>query len=516
MKELKKILLEEIKEFNEFGHKFVNGEITRNEFKAVSGGMGVYSHRDGENFMIRLRMPSGVSSKDKLEKVYELASEYNLQRVHLTTRQAIQLHGLNIDEICEIMKEALKNDIYTRGGGGNYPRNVAASPLSGVDEEEAFDIIPYALTVNNHFMKKINTYKLPRKLKVAFANSNKDSANCSVTDMGFLAVNSDGKMYFKLFLGGGLGRNPAKAVEYDELVEPTKVLYHIEAMTKLFINEGDYENKGRARIRYIVERMGKDEFIKCYKSYLNKEMENSNLDITVVDREYKKEGIVTQIENNRLFKQKQKGLYSVYVHPIGGQLSIKDFRILLDELKNIEDSEIRLAMTEGFYIINLNGKEAGKMLEVTKNMGGSTKLEQSVACIGVPTCQIGVLNSQGTLKEIIKLFKEKGMIKDILPRVHISGCPNSCGTHEIGEIGLMGKMKKVDGQSQNVFELHMDGSAEAENARIGKYFGDLLQEKVPEFLYELAELINKDNAEFYKWINENEVKFKELINKFSV
>lgn len=516
MKELKKILFEEIKGFNECGHKFIDGQISRNEFKAISGGMGVYAHKDGENFMIRLRIPSGVASIQKIQKIYDFALMHELPGVHLTTRQGIQLHGLDIDEICEVMKAALENDIYTRGGGGNYPRNVAASPLSGVDPKEVFDIIPYALTVNEHFMKKITTYKLPRKLKVAFSNSNIDNANCTVTDMGFLAVNKDGKEYFKLFIGGGLGRNPAKGIEFDELIEPKDVLYHIEAITKLFINEGDYENKGRARIRYIVERMGKDEFLNCYKEYLEKEKAGSKLEMIVKEREYEKEGVITQIKNDRLFTQKQQGLYSVYVHPVGGQLKLKDLRSLLDELNNIEGSEIRLSMSEGFYIINLNGKEAEKMLEITKGMSGLTRIEQSIACIGVPTCQIGVLNGQGTLNKIIDLFREKGVIKDILPRVHISGCPNSCGVHEIGEIGLMGKKKKVDEETYNVFALHLEGSPMVGGTKLGKYYGDILEDKVPEFLFELSMAIEKENLTFLEWINVNEIKLQELITRFSV
>ena len=143
------------------------------------------------------------------------------------------------------MKEALENDIYTRGAGGNFPRNVALSPLSGVDKDEAFDPAPYALATGEYFMERITTYKLPRKL-----------AHCTIQDLGFLAVNENGEKLFRVYVGGGLGRNPRLALVYPELINPREVLNYVEAMDRLFKAEGNYENKAKARIRYIVEKLG--------------------------------------------------------------------------------------------------------------------------------------------------------------------------------------------------------------------------------------------------------------------
>ncbi|MEG0320165.1 MAG: nitrite/sulfite reductase, partial [Niameybacter sp.] len=265
MNNLKKILFDEIEDFRKVGQKFVSKEMSMMEFKHASGGMGVYAHRGGEKFMVRFRIPSGMTDVREMKLVRDITEKYGLKGIHFTTRQAIQLHGLDIEPICDIMKEALELDIYTRGSGGNFPRNVAISPLSGVDRDEAFDVTPYALAVGNHFLERIYTYKLPRKLKVSFSSSEEDSAHCTVQDLGFLAVDKDGKEYFKIYLGGGLGRNPRVAAILDELIEPSDVLYHIEGMICMFKAEGDYENKNKARVRYILERMGEEEFLKCYK-----------------------------------------------------------------------------------------------------------------------------------------------------------------------------------------------------------------------------------------------------------
>lgn len=341
-----------------------------------------------------------------------------------------------------------------------------------------------------------------------------DMGHCNITDLGFLAVTKDGKNYFKVYIGGGLGQNPKLGVEYDELVDPKDVLYHIEAMTQLFMNEGDYKNRARARIRYILDRMGTEEFVKAYKKYLNQAIESENLTLNLQPHECRKEGIETDLENGRLIEQKQKGLYSVYFHPIGGELYLKDLKEVLDEVENIEDIEIRLAMTEGLYFRNLNGKEAEKLIKFTEERGGENHLEQSVSCIGVPICQMGILESQKVLRDIIDYFREKKFTKDVLPRVHISGCMNSCGIHQASLIGLTGRKKKVDGELTDVFELHINGSFEDGSARLGKIYGEIPASEVPKFLYELALLIEPKNINFYDYVEKYEEEFNELVEKF--
>ena len=514
MSSLKEKLLIEIDEFKALGNKFLTGEVSTGDFKKVSGGMGVYSERSKKEFMIRLRIPSGITNIDQMNWLCDIAEKYELDKFHLTTREAIQYHNLSIDQVCNIMKDGIENDIYSRGGGGNYPRNVAMSPLSGVDKAEAFDVTPYALAVNNHFLSKITTYKLPRKLKVSFSSSSDDLGHCNVTDLGFLAINKDNKKYFKVFMGGGLGRNPKIGIEYDELIEPSKALYHVEAMTNLFIKEGDYENRNKARIRYILERMGKEKFIETYKEHLKEALNKESLELSVTLKEYTKEGKEIEIKHPRLFEQKQKGLYSVYFHPIGGQISIKELRGILEELKGIEDLEIRLTMTEGIYFRNLNGEEAKKVLDMTQNIGGETAIEQSVSCIGVPTCQVGILESQKTLNNIINYFKEKEYKKDVLPRVHVSGCGNSCAVHEVVEIGLTGKRKRVNDNVEDVFELHINGSFETGNARLGKIYGDILACEIPRFLYELSLLVENRNISFDDYLKDYEEELIQLVDKY--
>lgn len=512
----KDFLLKEIDELNKLGHDFLNGQVNKMQFKGISGGFGVYAQQDQKSFMVRLRIASGVMNLDYAKKVYNLAKKYNLNQIHLTTRQAIQLHDLSIDEICSVMKEALNVDIHTRGAGGNYPRNVALSPLSGVDKEEVLDVTQYALAVNDYFMDRITTYKLPRKLKVSFSSSNRDTANCTIQDAGFLAVNKDGENYFKLYLGGGLGQNPQKAAAFDELVKPSEVLYHIEAIVNMFIAEGDYENKARARIRYVLARMGEEEFFKCYKKHLKEVKESKVLNLNIVDKNYDKTGIETDVVSERLIEQKQKGLYSVYVQPIGGQLLLDDLKILIDILEDVEDAEIRLSMNEGMVIRNLNGKEAEKVLNATESITGKTRLEKSVSCIGVPTCQMGIASSQTTLKNIIKYFRENKYDKDILPMINLSGCPNSCGVHQKGSIGLTGKKKRIDGELKTIYDVYIGGKIGEGITKLAVNYGSVSDEKIPNMLYKIYSELENSNKEFFDFVENDEEILKEILKEFLV
>ncbi|MEG0295360.1 MAG: nitrite/sulfite reductase [Clostridium sp.] len=516
MSDLKKVLLNEIEDFREKGKKFAAGELSIMDFKHASGGFGVYSHRGGKELMIRLRIPSGIIKKSDLKQVYEWAKRYNLDKVHLTTRQAIQYHGIQIDDVCEIMKEGLDKDIFTRGSGGNFPRNVAISPLSGVDPEEAFDVTPYAVAAGKHFLEKIYTYKLPRKLKVSFSNSQADDAHCTVQDLGFLAVNKDGKESFTVYSGGGLGRNPRKSIIVAEGVEPKDVLYHLEGMTSMFIAEGDYNNRNKARIRYILDRLGEEEYIKCYNKHVDEAKAKGGFDLNITPVICKKQGTQTSIKDARLFAQKQKGLYSVYFHPIGGQFMLEDLKNVLDVIESIEDVEMRLSMNEGIYFLNLNGDEAEKVLKITSGKGGETTAEQSVSCIGVPICQIGLLNSQCALHSFVDAIKERGLKEGSLPRVYFSGCQNSCGVHEIAEIGFTGKMKRVNDESRKVFELHVGGSIGIGSTKLGEIAGDIPEEDISNFLLEVGETVERSNMLFKEWINRESEEFKAVIEKYSV
>lgn len=509
MEELKLKLKSEIENFKNLGYKFLNKEISVAEFKANSGGMGVYAQRDGKTFMIRLRIPSGILDYEHLKLIYAYTQKYNLKKIHFTTRQTIQLHDLSIDDVCEIMDDAIDNDIFTRGGGGNYPRNVSLSPLSGVEKGEAFDVTDFAVLTHKYLLRRIVNYKLPRKLKIAFSCSDADEANSSLNDLGFLAVVKDGKPYFKLYLAGGMGNNPAIAIEYDKLICPEDVLYHVEAFTQMFIAEGDYNNKSKARSRYIPRRMGIEKFIECYEGHLQKVKSENEFESVQAVVEQLSEPTHSLKQTDSIVHQKQSEMYCVLLHPLNGQFKVEYIEKLISFLDKLKNPSLRLSMNQDLYVRNLTAEQSEELAKLLPECI-NTKVGQSVSCIGVPTCQMGIEKSQALLRNILELLKERRAPITLLPAIHISGCTNSCSRHQVNELGFAGRKKKVDGVLEDVFELHVGGN----HTELGKSVGVILTKQIPSFICDLAFELDRENMNFMQFMLDNQSDFEKLISKY--
>lgn len=502
-------------EFEEVTRKFYAGEITVPEYKGFSGGFGSYAQRGGKASMLRLRLPGGKITKDKLKYIADSIRNYAIDKVHFTTCQTIQLHNLDADTVCALAVSALEHGIVTRGGGGDFPRNVMVSPLSGVEKEEYFDVSPYAEAASEYLLTLIKTVKLPRKLKVAFSNSPANRTHATFRDLGFVA-REDGT--FDVYSAGGLGNNAKKGVLVAQGVEGSKILYYIKAMVDLFTTYGNYENRAKARTRYMQDVLG-DKYAEEFQKKLDAVLASGvNMDISMekVKEEQnaltKKTGDGTTIEHARVIPQKQEGLYAVEYHPIGGCPAPEKLIEIYETIQDMDQVELRLAPDETMYIINCTGAEAEKLLEVT-NDGASNLFETSVACIGSSICQVGVRDSQKLLATLVNAAKEWNFPEGTLPRIHISGCPSSCGTHQIGRIGFRGGMKKVDGKPVSAFVLYVNGKEE-DCGQFGEQVGTILEEQIPAFLKELGEAIAASGMPFESWYAANPEKIKEIAQPY--
>lgn len=517
MADLKKFLDDQIEILREQGEKFLKRAITMHDFKKVSGKFGIYAERGGETFMVRIKIPSGVFTDKSISLLQEFIKKYDIKEIHLTTRQAIQFHRLSLNTVLAIFKECVENNLIGYGSGGNFPRNVTSSPLSNVEKNEAFDVTPYANYVTDYFLQRMDTYNLPRKVKVGFSNGKSNLSNTTLTDLGFLATIKDDKKYFKVFVAGGLGKSAQVGLELPDLIEPTKILYYVDALVELFKENGNYENRNKARIRYILQEKGNDGFLSLYNSYIEKS-KSKNLEVKEADEIIIPDANEGEVqENNNIIEQKQKGRYTTIIKPIGGIISSKDFNNIVDFIQNTDSKDyIKLiaTMEESFYINNLNAKEVLKILELCKDFNQTTKLSQSLSCIGVPICQIGLAESQTLLKNIIGHFKNNNLNKDLLPKIHISGCPNSCGRHQVAMIGFMGKRKMVDGEIVDAYELSIDGSFEEKNTRLGKPICDILAKDIPIFLQEVYQYLDNKNLDFINFKDTED--FKVLCDKYCV
>lgn len=486
---------EELEEFRQKTKDFYEGKIPKAEYKGYSGRYGSYAQRGGKNSMIRLRMAGGRLTKDRLHFITDCIRTYQVKRVHLTTCQTIQLHDLDADAVCSIMKGAMEHDIITLGGGGDFPRNVMAPPLSGTEKGEYFDVLPYAEKAEKFLLSFLDAKKMPRKLKVCFSSSPSNVTHATFRDLGFVAT-PDGT--FDVYSAGGLGNQPKIGLKMAEGIDPSRILYYILAMREVFLAHGNYEQRGKARTRYMRDTLGDEGYRQAYMEKLAQVEAGEDLTISVEPQKISKKGDGSSVSSPRVLEQKQEGLYTVLYHPIGGCPDPEVLCSIYDVISQMDEAELRVAPDETLYIINLTGAEAEKVLAVTED-GAATPFETSVACIGASTCQAGVRDSQKLLKACIQAVREAGLGADALPRVHISGCPSSCGTHQIGEIGFRGAAKMVDKKPQSAFEVCFFGSDRQGEERLGDAAGTILETKIPAFLVEVGKEVEKSGLTYARW-----------------
>lgn len=485
----------DLPEFKEKSAAFFSGEMTKVAYKGFSGYYGSYAQRDGKASMLRLRMPAGCVPPEKLAFTAEMIRKHRIKRVHFTTCQTIQLHDLTQEAVCDIMERALAVGIITMGGGGDYPRNVMCSPLSGVEEEEYFDVMPWAQVAGNYLTTLIKAEKMPRKLKVGFSNAPSNIPHATYRDLGF-AARPDG--LFDVYSAGGLGNNPRFGVKVAERVKPQDILYYIKAMWLTFLAYGNYENRGKARTRYMQESLGGPEAYK--KAYLEKLAEARAEDLTLppLDPPAEKRGDGTTASGARVIPQKQPGLYAVHYHPVGGQPTPEVFCALADALSAMPGASMRLAPDESAYLINLTGSEAKRVLEITAE-SAVTPFECSVACIGASICQVGVRDSQALLRACVDAVRAARLPADALPQIHISGCPSSCGTHQTGELGFRGGIKMVKGKPQPGFVFFVGGKERQGEETMGRELGAMRLEDIPQFLVELGQAVEGSGMSYAAW-----------------
>ncbi|MFG6383381.1 MAG: nitrite/sulfite reductase [Lachnospiraceae bacterium] len=500
----------DLEEFYEMTKKFYQKEINVAQYKKISGGFGSYAQRGGTASMLRLRLAGGEIRKEQLLFIADSVEKYQISLTHFSTCQTVQLHNLSEAQVCELVKEAFDHGIITRGGGGDYPRNVMCSPLSGVQQEEYFDVLPYAKEAADYLLGFIKTVKLPRKLKVCFSNSKENITHATFRDLGFVATE---RGTFDVYSAGGLGREPKMGVLTATDVAPSKILYYIKAMIETFVTYGNYENRGKSRTRFMQDTLGTDGYKKAFQEKLEKILAEEYLDINPFIPQITKQGDGSIIKHPRVIPQKQEGLYAVFYHPIGGSPKPTFFRKLYHTLLPMKEAIVRLSPDESLYVINLTASEAKKILAFTED-GSQTLFETSVSCIGAAICQIGARNSQGLLEACVKRVRKENFADGVLPQIHISGCPSSCSAHQIASLGFRGGVKQTPDGPRPAFAVFEHGCELQGEEAFGKELGVMLEDDIPEFLVTLGKEISSRNMTYHQFVSEHKERFLEIVQRY--
>lgn len=485
--------------FIELTKEALTSEEKLGEWNSVRAMYGIYPERDRGTYMLRPRFPNGKISLDDFKFFLHIGDSFGDKRIHLTTRQDIQLHGLKKENLPEILELLLDKGFSSRATGGNASRAVVVPPMTGF-EDEVLDVSPYAEIITNHLLSSDNYMGLPRKYKIALSNNEKNSLYVKISDLGFLATEKNGEKGFKVYGAGGLGALSKEAIVLADFVKKEEILYHVVAMRNLFWEHGDRNNKARARIRYIALKLGEEEFRKLYDSYLNNTYQTEELKFEIPEER----GVILSEDNeiklsNNTYKSNVKGRYGYYYHPFGGDINLIKGMELIKLLENLDyPTELRITSSQGIVIRNLKGSDIKTFKGLNAN--GDKNLYKSVTCIGKTVCNLGILNSPLLLKDIFKYFKNKQRLASLLPTLRISGCPNSCGAHHIGDLGFWGKKKN----GIPYYTIVAGGAFRGETVILNKNIGDIKATDIPKFLEDLAITLKNRKINYEELIKEKD------------
>ncbi|SHI79000.1 nitrite/sulfite reductase [Parasporobacterium paucivorans] len=516
------LFLKDIEDFKRDVQLFKDGGIE--QFKSFGSKMGIYGEGPKNTYMVRPRIPGGVISIGQLRAISAISEKYPGMQIRLTTRQDIQLHSLELDDLGNVLEDLAKSGLTTRGAGGDSTRNITCSPLSGVAVNEAFDVTPYMEKTTNHLMSVPGAFSLPRKFKVSFSNNGEDTANATIADIGFIAKKVDGREGFEVYVAGGLGGGARKSLKIEDFIEASEVLYYAEAAMEVFKNEGDRTNRHKARLRFVLNRLGEEQFVELFNRQLEKLRKEKQLTLdldpvgtgqaTVTKWNY----MVADKHRRVVVPQKQKSRYSLYIHPYDGRLLPDKLDDILDFIEELDyDITIRLSMSQGLFVRNLKKKDLNKLIKIAAGMISTVDLFNSVSCVGPTVCNPGICNSQGLLADIRKTFADSGSrLQGELPLVHISGCPNSCAQHQVAEIGFSGRAKKTKDGLIPAYSLSIGGKLGQGQTSFGEVYGDIPAKRVSSFLLELAGLKSITNHKsFGEFVRAEDHSIRELVSRYS-
>lgn len=536
---------EEITRYAEEVVKFRRGEVPDEKFRRFRLQHGVYGQRQPNIQMVRIKIPGGFLTSEKLIRLAEIVETYAPLKIgHLTTRQDMQLHFVPLEQTPEIMTRLAEAGMTTREACSNTVRNVTCCYLTGIGRDELFEIRPYMMETSRHFLRNPVCQSLPRKFKIAFEACTKDHARPYIHDIGVQGVlrrSPDGKVErgFKIVVGGGLSTVPIVAPVLTEWASEEELIPLLEAILRVYDRHGERRDRNRARIKFLVKKWGIEKFREeVFKERALLHVEPAwNAYLAEIDRSpdgkpapfrpivpISQDGCRAFLKTN-VIPQKQEGFSAVIVKLIRGDATPEQLRVLARLIKEYGKDEIRISIEQNFLIPWVKNEEAEELYNELKPHGlaeaGAETLLDITACPGADTCNLGITSSRGlTLAILDELKKGNGRYADLKDiHIKISGCPNSCGQHHIASIGYHGGAQSFDGRTVPAFQLFLGGVVSEKETRYALPIMKLPSKSIPKATVRLVSYYleskkeNEPFEEFYR--NLGKEKVKELLSEYT-
>jgi sulfite reductase (ferredoxin) len=442
---------------------FREGKIHDEKFRSLRLARGVYGQRQPGVQMVRIKLPFGKVTFKQLLKIADISDEYGSGNLHLTTRQDIQIHYVSLDRTPQLWAELERDDITLREACGNTVRNVTSSPTSGIDPKEPFDVSPYAQATFEYFLRNPICQEMGRKFKISFSSSDEDTAFSYIHDLGFIPkLKENGERGFKVLLGGGLGAQPLLASAVEDFLPEDQLIPYTEAIIRVFDRYGERNNRNKARLKYLIQKIGLEEVLRLAKEErtaikvktfkINRDtvptpalpgaVEYPSIEITNPFR-------YEQWLATNVFEQKQEGFFGVFIKVPVGDIPTDVARKLVAAIRPYVGDEIRITQNQGLLLKFVRKEALPALYEGLNALDLATPGFDSIAdvttCPGTDTCNLGISNSM-TMAKVLEdvIYNEyEDLIYNREIKIKISGCMNSCGQHGLAHIGFHGSSLKA-------------------------------------------------------------------------
>jgi len=441
--------------------QFKEGKIDEEKFRSLRLARGVYGQRQQGVQMIRIKLPYGKVSSHQLRRISEVSDEYSRGRLHITTRQDIQIHYVDLNRTPELWAELERDNVTLREACGNTVRNVTASETAGFDIDEPFDVSPYADALFKFFLRNPICQEMGRKFKVSFSSSDKDTGLSYIHDLGFIAKIENNIRGFKVMLGGGLGSQPRHADELYNFLPTDQIIPLMEGVLRVFDRHGERKSRSKARMKFLLKSIG----LEAFRALIETEQNAIELQSVPINHEDFPISKAVEIEapkveikdqktyelwkSTNLIPQKQDGFKAIGIKVLLGDFYTDKARALADLVETYAAGELRLTLRQNIVIPFVREDLIPVVYTELEKLGftelGYNKAVDITACPGTDTCNLGISSSTGIARELETVIKteypEYLNNKDLV--IKISGCMNACGQHNMANIGFQGMSIKT-------------------------------------------------------------------------
>ncbi len=442
--------------------KYTAGEISAGELKSNRVPMGIYEQRKNHHHMLRVRCAGGLITPAQLKEVAFVGHQLSASHLHLTTRQEIQIHNVDLQDAVPALRKLQKYGLSTQGGGGNTVRNMMVNDRSGLTSREAFDVYPYVEELTSRLIAEKDSFTMPRKYKVAFDYNVEDANSSYVADLGLQAVVKDGVRGFRVLIAGSTASNPHVGWEVFPFLPEIDLYRAAKALKNWFLKYGNRRNRHRARMRHVFYRYGEEEAKKMYMDEFNALKKDGSMDFyapaTVMAPAHHNPPFAADSFDHpsfRIWKQRyahkaKDGLWYAYITIPHGNGSPEFFALIADYLQNYGDDVLRFTKREQIQVRNISEEYLPNIYRFFKKIGVYQMDEPAVitsltSCTGADTCRLGICMPKGAVDAIAKRLLQSDLNLDVIPdfELKLNGCANTCANATWADLGFSGRVGRV-------------------------------------------------------------------------